>query len=283
VKKNWISWLRIAALGVFIGRGGQFMIWDAPLSVFLWDESLLKPFVSAIFGLSWSAYLTDYANTETMRLLTRVGAVVLLLSAVAVYFFPLLKKTSQLVILMGTALLFSLSLLYWKDQAYVWPQLIEYTLQWSIPLFYLSAFGKERVSEAWLLLLKIAIAFTFIGHGVYALGIYKLPGNFLSMVMQILKVNQDQAVTFLYVAGIMDFLIAIALFIPFRYGKWLIIYAIFWGLATTLARILGYFYPNNLSLTLSRWLPEAIYRIPHFIAPLVLYLIQRSRRRRQEV
>ena len=64
-----------------------------------------------------------------------------------------------------------------------------------------------------ILIMKVAIAVTFISHGLYALNYYPRPGHFTEMVMDILGVKEATAILFLNVAGILDFVIAVGIFI----------------------------------------------------------------------
>ena len=66
----------------------------------------------------------------------------------------------------------------------------------------------------------------------------------------------------------------------FTVGKWRTIslaYMVIWGLMTAIARPWSYFDPAFASETLNRWLPEALYRVPHFGLPLCLLLALRRR------
>ena len=120
---------------------------------------------------------------------------------------------------------------------------------------------------------KIAIAFTFSAHGLYAIGFYPQPGVFVDMLINILHLSETTAKTFLVVAGILDFVLAIGIFIP-RIAQYFLIYAAVWGGLTALARVWANFYLAFPIDSLHQNLHETLYRLPHMLIPLaVLYIL----------
>ena len=119
------------------------------------------------------------------------------------------------------------------------------------------------------LYLKIAIAFTFTAHGLYAVGYYPQPGVFVDMLINILHVSEATAKDFLIVAGVLDFAIAIGIFIP-RIAKYFLLYAALWGGLTALARVWANFYWAFALSSLHQNLYETLYRLPHMLIPLAL-------------
>ncbi|MEM1124397.1 MAG: hypothetical protein AAGJ18_28420 [Bacteroidota bacterium] len=130
----------------------------------------------------------------------------------------------------------------------------------------------EIIPKSFFLSLKIAIALTFTCHGLYAIGYYPIPVNFMDMTMNILRVDEAAAKIFLKTAGILDFIVAIGIFLPFKYARVCLLYALFWGFGTTIARIWAYFDWKWLDYVLLQWLHEAVLRMPHFLVPLVVLL-----------
>ena len=271
MKRNLLI-LQLACSAVFLGRGWQFILWDAPYRAFFWDESIMGP-VARLFGFNWSEYLNSFASDQSISQFIVVSGIIFVLCAMAVWILPKWKKVLVPLIALGVIQLLFLSFLYWKEQFFIIAQFIEYALQWSTPLFLLYFIKKTAVSSRMLIALKIAIALTFVGHGLYALGLFfPVPGHFTAMVIQILGVSQEQSAQLLFWAGVLDMIIGIGIFLPYRWSKWIIIYAIFWGLATTAARIWAHFYIDNLEFVFWRWVPEALFRFPHFMMPYFLYL-----------
>jgi hypothetical protein len=132
---------------------------------------------------------------------------------------------------------------------------------------------KERISYKQLLFgLKVAIALTFTCHGLYAVGYYPRPGKFIQMTMTILGTNKEASVIFLNIAGILDFVLSVLIFLPRRFALIGLGYAAFWGLATTAARVWANYIPEFWQDSLLTWTHESIMRMPHFMVPLAVML-----------
>lgn len=268
--KQKILLLKIAASAVFLGRGWQYLLWDAPYRSFFWDESIMGP-LARWLGYDWSAYLNELASDRNVGYLVSASGIFFLLCVIAVWVLPRWKRVLFPLVILGVLQLLFLSFLYWKEHFFILAQLIEYSLQWSTPLFLLYLIKKEDTSRQMFFLLKLAIAFTFVGHGLYALGFFPVPGNFTVMTVQILGAGQEQAMQFLFWAGVLDMVVGVGVFLPFKWSKWIVLYAILWGLATTSARIWAHFYIDNLEFVFWRWVPETLFRAPHFLMPYFLW------------
>jgi len=274
--KQGVVYLRWAAFGVFLGRAWQFLIWDAPFRTLFWDESFMGPLVR-LFGSDWSDYLERVASDQNIGKLIVACGLVFLVCAIAVWILPRFSKGLIPLTIVGVGLLLFLTFLYWKEHFFIVAQLMEHTLQWSAPLFLLYYLKNEKSSKTVLLLLKLAVALTFVGHGLFALGAYPVPGHFTVMVVKILGLSQPQALQFLFWAGVLDMIIGVGVFLPFKWSKWIIAYAVFWGVATTSARIWSHFHIDHLEFVFWRWAPETLFRFPHFLMPLVLFMELRSK------
>ncbi|MFT5110534.1 MAG: hypothetical protein ACI9UA_006190, partial [Pseudoalteromonas tetraodonis] len=77
--------------------------------------------------------------------------------------------------------------------------------------------------------------------------------------------------------GILDIAVAGMIFFRGRVQQVGLIYMAVWGLATALARPWSYFEPTAAGETLLRWVPESVYRAPHFALPLCLLLLAHRR------
>ena len=133
----------------------------------------------------------------------------------------------------------------------------------------------------------VGIGLTFIGHGVFAIGMpseitwlnHARPGKFTEMTMLCLGLESEAtAGRLLLAAGILDFVVVVLLFLrgwPRFVG---LVYMVAWGFATALARPWSYYEPTAAADSLMRWIPEMIYRAPHFGIPLCLILALRRRR-----
>ncbi|MCK8522904.1 hypothetical protein M0D21_15105 [Aquimarina sp. D1M17] len=268
-----LTLIQISVFLIFIGRAWQHLFWDAPYRSFFWDESLLKPLVENLFNISWQDYVTSSTTDHTIQNIIRGNGIIYLIAAIVT--LTIRKKSTiwqKLPIYLGGVSLVLLSILMTKEKFYHLAQFFEHSIQFGLPFVYLFCFNNTITENRITLILKILIAVTFFSHGLYAFGFYPVPGKFIDMVIQIFGCSEPTAVTFLYVAGIIDFMLAILIFIPVteKYALW---YAVIWGLLTALARIVANFYIDFPLASIHQNLHQVIYRLPHGLVPLaVLYL-----------
>ena len=197
-----------------------------------------------------------------------------LLCALAALFIGRLPGLCRPILITGGVFLLILAFLYAKERFYLAAQFFEYTLQWGSP-FLLVIFqrkGRENPDAGLRRWVKVAIALTFTCHGLFAMGIYPTPGSFLEMTMNILGVSQVEAVGILQVAGALDLVLSVLLFLPPSFSVPAAAYAVFWGFSTTIARIWAYARVMEWEGVLLQWLHESIMRMPHFLIPLAFLL-----------
>jgi len=177
--------------------------------------------------------------------------------------------------------LFILSMLFlliaflkFVDSGYQIAQFVELTLQVTLPA--LLAFALlERNKDRLYAFFRLAIALTFLGHGWYALGlIYGQPPHFIEMVVNslgFLGMTPELAPYFLLLAGILDMIVVIGMFIP-SWTKISAGYASIWGFLTSAARIAAYVrLGSEFWSLLARYLPEFLIRFPHFTIPWLVF------------
>jgi len=270
---NLFRILQLSAITVLLGRAWQHLYWDAPYRTFFWDEGWMKWPVETLLGCSWKDYVTNpQTDLWIQHLIVGTGWFYLLVALAAVFVLRLGKWGRGLLWLASLSLLF-LAALYCKEKFFFIGQFFEYTLQFSAPalLAIVAARPQQSLTPKLILFLKIAIALTFTCHGLYAIGFYPRPGYFVSMTMSILGISDAAAAQFLVVAGVLDFVISIAIFFPPRIARPALVYAIFWGFSTSLARVWAYFYWETWDASLLQWLHETVMRCPHFLGPLVVW------------
>ncbi|MEK7258126.1 MAG: hypothetical protein AAB316_25445, partial [Bacteroidota bacterium] len=88
-----------------------------------------------------------------------------------------------------------------------------------------------------------------------------------------LGVDEQGAKLFLNVVGVLDFVVGAGIFLPEKWARPVLLYAAAWGLATAWARIAGNFYWQFPLSSLHQYLFETVFRLPHFLVPMALYLI----------
>lgn len=276
MKKN-IWFLTLAVLSIGIGRGWEHIFFDAPYREILWDESLMTPIVHTLLGVTWSEYATNPLYDDLFqRWFFRIGSMYIFLAfcmAFTAFFYK--KEQKFLMIVNGiaafllTLLLLVLSLLLFKKQFYHAGQFLEQSLQVGTPffLYYYLRYGWTRNLEN---IMKVAMALTFGCHGLYAIGYYPVPGDFVEMTINILKVGDSTAKLFLKIVGVLDLVMSLWLFLP---GKWKTIavyYIIGWGFITAIARIWGHWHPGYEVEAVQKYWFQMLYRLPHGLVPLVL-------------
>lgn len=160
----------------------------------------------------------------------------------------------------------------WVAVDYDFGMAIEHSLQMVTPIALFLALGPSLSLPKWKVLVSVASALTFIGHGFYAAGIHPVPLSYQNMTMNILGVTQETAIRLLSVAGWLDIIVAIGVFIP-KVRFVAIIYLVLWGGATALARIVAHIDLNAAGYALDPWAFETMVRTSHWLLPLLLLLL----------
>ncbi len=264
--------LQVATACLFAGRAWQHLFWDVPYRELFWDQNIMQPVIETLTSMSWQEYVTSMSIDEAIHRFTTGIGVFFAICAITTLFIRRLPALFRIFLWAGAFLLFCLALLYTKESFNHLGQFFEYTIQFSTPVFLLLVLKNGSLTDRLLWWMKIAIALTFSCHGLYAMGYYPRPGLFLEMTMRILGVQETGAIHFLNTAAALDFVVAVGIFLPWKWTKWIVLYAAAWGLATSLARIFGNFYWDFPVSSLHQWTHEAVMRLPHFFIPLVVFL-----------
>ncbi len=265
--------LLVTTVLLFLGQAWQHWRWDVPFRALMWNQTLMQPLIESFTALSWSDYVTSGQADTWVQGITLAVSLFYLVAAIATGLLRRLPHFATAFLIAGSVALLSLALLYTLDRFFYAGMFLEYTIMWTTPLFLLLLIRKDqRVPPRLIWLMKGAVAFTFIGHGLFALGFYPVPVHFVEMTLNILPITESAALTFLFVAGMLDLLVGIGVFIP-RIDRPALFYAAIWGLLTGLARLWSYFDISYMVTTLDAWLFESLIRLPHAVIPLVLFVI----------
>jgi hypothetical protein len=268
-----IKLLKITTFFVFIGRAYQLIFWDAPYRSLLWDEKLLSPLLEFLFNVEWQSYVISLDNDLYIQRLIQFNGVFFLICAILCllvksYSFKIVK----IAIFFGGFLLVVLALLEAKSKFFVFAMFFEHTIQFSLP-FILLYYLKNKEIYRLITPLKVVIALTFLCHGLFALGeLLPLPASFVTITMNILGTTEETTIRLLFVAAILDFIIVVGLFIP-KIIKYILLYAIFWGFITAIARVLSELTYSFSLLTMHQTFYETVFRLSHGLVPLLLYYI----------
>lgn len=270
-KKKWLfNLLLLSCLCVFSGRAFQHFFQDIPLRTLLWDQSLMEPLVNFILNLRWEDYTSDRKWDKAIQMIIKLmGVVYLICAAVCVSIYFQSKKYAKLLII-GSFSLLMLSFIYFIDKFFRLGELFEYTAQWMSPVVLYMLVIKDVKIYALGFYMRVAVALTFAGHGLYAIGFYPIPGQFIDMIIMALHVDESTAVVLLQCAGWIDLAIALLILIPVVY-RYAALYAFAWGVLTAIARVWSN-YDATLPLgSLYQWFPETLVRFPNAIIPLAIY------------
>ncbi len=269
--------LQISVAATLAGYAWLCFAGKVPYSALLWNEPLLAPWLKNVLGIDWASYSTSYYPIKVLEI---VSGGFLSVSLLVVVLF--LGKSGLSKILLGISTFFLLinAVLYGIDRIFFFVQFAEYALQWSSPLFLLAWVNNRANHAKFLNYAFLACAITFAAHGLYALGVFPRPAQFVEMTMSILRLSENGAVHLLIIAGYLDILVALLVLVPSRIVRTTALsYMVVWGFLTTAARWVAHvklhlpWWPD----TLLEWTPEVLVRFPHFLAPLAALLVLRAR------
>ncbi len=260
--------LRWAAIFQFVGRGWQHIFWETPYRAILWDQKLMEP-VLGLFGIEWDQFATSLQVDQFIQGTIQGMGVLFWISAFALLVGWSLRPIRNTGLIVGGVLMFFLWIAKVKAG---YPSLIvamELAIQVTLPFLVLGVV-QNGLKSNWLLLGKVAVAATFIGHGLFAAGILPVPGHFVNMTMSILGIGEAGARQFLWIMGLLDFGVAFLLFSGSRFGKYGALYAALWGFATATARVVAPIGDMPFLYLMHQWGPETLFRLPHGMVPLAL-------------
>ena len=253
----------------FMGRGMQHFFFETPYRFFFWSRSLLETPVKNILGLEWNTYMTD---TSIDLFWTHVvQAVGLFYFALGVSVLTIFRhtKTFRWCSKLGFILFLPYVYLSFLGYSVHLLQVLEFALQLA-PVLLIAFF--HRLSKVRTLgILRFCISVTFAAHGLYAMGVFPVPHSFVQMTNASLGLNNAGASTFLHIAGILDLVLALGIWLPFRSVRiGSLMYALLWGFATAFARLYANIYAFDFWNGVFQWWYEFLVRCPHFLIPLLV-------------
>ena len=237
------------------------------------NNSILKYSVLLLlFGLSLAHFTSIYAFEHKVfnQNLSHIISSYIFFVFFCLFFYSLVINNFKTIHLSFYLIAVALTILF-KKSGFVPEQLIEHTLKIMLPLIGVFVLSKGELTTKTLIVLKILIACTFLGHGIYALGVHYIPKNFISMTSTILRIDKTNAENFLFLVGILDILAVIGIFFKGITQKLALIYMILWGLITAFARIVYGSMVSADSMEFLYYFSNTIYRIPNGLIPLFLY------------
>lgn len=258
----------------------------------------MEPLVTGLFGVPWETYATSPAVATAIAAGVQIVGVLHLACAYAAFrCVPEhhLKTTGEtpvpprepsrtppswwahaLLIVGGLSLTF-LAFCSYRDRVYRVGEFFDLACQFALPFLLVLLARGVLTAPRLLVALRVAVACTFGAHGVKALGLYPVPGEWVVMTMAATGLSEPASFAFLRIAGVLDFAIVAAVLIPWiRADRAAFAYAAFWGLLTALARPVAFIRWDNLAEGSLQWLHEGVMRLPHAALPLAGFLILRA-------
>tara|TARA_B100000809_G_scaffold118758_1_gene117043 strand:+ start:3284 stop:4153 length:870 start_codon:yes stop_codon:yes gene_type:complete len=272
--KQLVYLLKFCAFCIFAGRAYQHLFWDSPFRSLLWDQNMISGIVENIFNIPWNEYVTSLKTDSFIQNTIRLnGAFYAICAVISLVIKQKSNKYLKTILGLGGFSLLLLAILLSKSKFFHLAMFFEHAIQFGTPFVLLYLLKTKGDFSKITFSLKIITALTFASHGMYALGLYyPLPGNFVTMTLNILPITEDITKQFLFTAGILDFIVVVFIFIP-KLQKIGLIYAVIWGVGTAFARIAsGLSYDVSFSI-IHQYLYTTIYRIPHGLIPLLIYFI----------
>ena len=270
--------LRWSCALLFFARAWQHLRWDAPFRALLWSQDTMEGTVGLLLGLDWQTYATSPAIAAGIAGLIKGFGVFYAICGVATLLCTPARRWTHAALVLGSVALTFLAYCYYRDKLYRLGEFGEYATQFTLPLVFVWWIRGRLSREILLHVLRAGVALTFACHGLYAIGFYPTPGEWVTMTTTLTGLGDTDALRLLRFAGAFDFAVAALIFAPSR-GLALpaLAYAGLWGLATALARSAAFVRWENLSDSTTQWLHESMMRVPHATVPLVLFLALRAR------
>ncbi len=228
-------------------------------------------------GLDWQTYATSPVIAAGIARLIQGFGMFYVLCGVAALLLTPARRWARALLFLGSVALTFLSYCYYRDKLYRLGEFGEYATQFTLPLLFVWWVGGTFSRNALLNAFRVALALTFACHGLYAVGFYPTPGEWITMTTTLTGLSDADAFRFVRAAGVLDFVVAGLIFAPMR-GIALpaLVYTACWGLATALARSASFVRWENFSDSTTQWLHETVIRLPHATVPLVLFFALRS-------
>jgi len=260
---NAKSIIKLAFLLTLIGSAFRFFLFDTPLRILLWNEAVMQPILSH-FGIQWESI----ANSLLFdRILVWTGKVIATYLSICALILIVKKELSRNLVLIITFLFLFFSILNWMDNFFHLPYLLEQSIFCFTGWIYLM----EKEQQTSFKFIKLLIALTFIGHGLYAMNIYNIPGEFVQLTMNSTGFVEKDSIVLLKIIGIFDILFSLFLFSKNKKIVVIgLIYCIIWGITTAISRLIGHYHLELGIHSLDEYWHECIIRIPNGLVPLYL-------------
>lgn len=267
--------LWIAVVCLVLGYAFRTFSADLPFRALLWDEGWLRPWVEGGGG-TWADWVGAQGGGNQLVYWLQLVFVATLSWGLVSLLRAKQEKPPYRSMFVLSLFLGLIVLLQTKENFWRWGYFAEHALQIASPLV-LAVYWRNGLTAGLHLGIRVLIALTFVGHGLYAVGFYPVPHHFLWMFSEGMAhagaVLTEGAVRMaLKIVGFLDFFSALLLLFPFRKLQLLgLLWIIPWALLTTMARWWSYADATTFLNLLIFWTPEVLLRFPHFLLPLACW------------
>ena len=266
----FIMLLRITCFVLFAGRAYQYIIWDAPYRTLLWDQELMQGIIETFTSLTWEQYTTSVNTDKYIQTSIQATGWLYAVCAMLSLFIRRNMKWAGYFLLAGSLALGFLAFLNFKEKFFQYGEIMELGIQVTSPVLLFMALFTKIKQKTLILVAKVAVAFTFFGHGLYAWGYYPQPGHFIDMFINVLGFTEETSRFVLKIAAVLDFIAAVFIFMP-RGARLSLWYCILWGGLTAVARIWSGFDSNFIVASLNQLGFEVMFRLSHALLPLWIF------------
>ena len=267
--------LRLAAFACLAGWAWVHLYWQGSYGALVWNETTYA--LAERLGMGWEEFFGTGANDGfVQKWLGRIGWLYLVGSVLTLT----MRKGAWLQMTALTGMSLMLAVLFFDKYLETQRQLpifIEHGSQMLSPLLLVSAVALGPRHRVTMGMAVVAVITTFAGHGCYAIGWLPTPGIFYGMTTIVLGVEYETAKVLLRLAGGLDFVVCVAMFIP-ALRRPAALYAAIWGLLTALARPMAGMAVSLNYFGADQFVHEAVVRLPHALVPLFLFWAWRKPR-----
>jgi len=273
--RNLILLLRLGACLCFAGWTWVHFYWEGPYGVILWQDTTHA--LAESLGINWDAFVGTGADDGLVQKWIAwtwwlyLGCMVLTITVRGT------SRIQMVALVGGGGLLTILAYARYLQAQRQFPMFLEHGGQILIPVLLVMALALGARHKVTVVTAIVALVATFAGHGFYALDLWPMPANFPAMTSVILGVEYETARGILRIAGILDFVVCLGVCIP-AVRRSCALYAAIWGFLTAIARPVAGMSPDLNYWGADQFLHEAVLRAPHFLVPLYLFVLWRSRR-----
>lgn len=253
----------------FAGWTWVHWYWEGPYGAMLWSDSAYE--LAESLGLTWEEFVGTGADDGFIQVWLQRLYWPYLLCTILSLTAGHRSWLQHAGLVTGSLLLLGLSYAKYVGSQYQIPMFVEHGGQILMPVVLVLALRNGPRRLATIGTACIALMMTFAGHGSYAMGLWPTPPTFFAMTTVLFGTEYETTSRLLFLAGILDLIVCVAIFFP-PVRRTAAIYAAIWGLLTAVARPAAGMSSDLIYWGADQFVHEAVIRAPHFVLPLFLFV-----------